>query len=148
MIERAYICFQGPEKAGKTTLILKLLESSRKIHWLVCRIIETNSPELIGTWTESEETFLFKEAGALKSHLYYASNNRSGLDDPFWYSSFINYFSNAIAFEGNCMAWGKMIQTSCNNSSIDFFSFRISAACFIPLISFCLSSMSNAAFFS
>lgn len=69
--------------------------------WLVCQVQKTSSPDLVGEWSDSEESQILKEAGALKTAVYYMGVENQPPEDSFWDSSFINYYSQAIAFEAN-----------------------------------------------
>lgn len=101
MRNRKYICVQGPEGTGKTTLIQRLMNSTRRALWLVCRTRPAPSPELAGKWIYgTKESREIAEAGAVESCVYYLPGESQGIHDLFWDSEFIQSYSDAIAFEG------------------------------------------------
>lgn len=100
MTDRKWIFFQGPQGAGKTTFIRRLLESTRKTLWLVYRAQPAPSPELAGEWADSEESDMLTDAGALEARVYYLADGSRHIDDPFWDPEWIEDYPEAVAFEG------------------------------------------------
>jgi hypothetical protein len=101
MRDRRHIFFQGPEGSGKTTLIKRLVESSREALWLVCRVRPSPKPKWDGRWDLTDENNVFDDTGVTEFGVYYEPPEPRDTVDFFWESDFILNYSDAIAYEGS-----------------------------------------------
>ena len=102
MIERPYVWVDGPEGAGKTTLVERFLASSRGRLVMAARMIPAGTRAKLGeVRAGNDETRRYEAAGASHTLLTRYDPDLDRVDnDPFWTTDFISDYSEAILFEG------------------------------------------------
>lgn len=100
--ERVYIWVDGPARAGKTTLVKRLLESNRSRDLMAARFQETTSVRApLEDPRGNVETEAYAAAGATNTLLYrFRPRQRDRAGQAFWDTLFIEDYSQGIVFEG------------------------------------------------
>ncbi len=101
--ERTYIKVDGPARAGKTSLIERLLASNRSKTISVARFAEAESlSKPTGECSDNDETKRFKAVGAYDTVLYrYICGQEDEAERWFWDSEFMSSnYSDGIIVEG------------------------------------------------